>query len=413
MADFYEYVQARPELHAGAPHKFVMTNQRHILLALEKRRRNIRRARLARKRVRTNSRETWVYEMNEIDRLGLCPHEIDGLEEWDFGSSEQLDVVISDRKIVLKEQVSVNHIQIEGNGMLVFGQPNSDRVELRAKSVNVTDGGEFWIGSRACRYEFEGYLTLYGNHSEMYDHPTAGQKYLWCREESTCEFHGKEKKTWTFLNEHLFAQNSPITQNDFSYSANGFFVHRLDKQGGWKDAQEFRNLQNEAFQEWYDSIIYSPHCETENINCNEDIFVIGTTGRYSPQNENTTAILRSWLGIDIPESRIQFAAIIQNGIVEQVEEFTFSRNFALKNQMTGFDFDVSVSICENAASCETTVSYSSTMANVEQPIITLADDVSSWNVGDGISVGSTDYSQARLYMTYRLIHSSFEQDFII
>ncbi len=121
--------------------------------------------------------------------------------------------------------------------------------------------------------------------------------------------------------------------------------------------------------------------------------------------------MRSWLGIDIPESVIRFAAIIQNGIVEQVEEFTFSRNFALKNQMTGFDFDVSVSICENAATCETTVAYSSTTAQVQQPVITLADDVSSWNVGDGISVGSTDYSQARMYIIYPLKSSSVMQEF--
>ena len=24
--------------------------------------------------------------MNEIDKLGVCPFEIDGLEEWDYGS---------------------------------------------------------------------------------------------------------------------------------------------------------------------------------------------------------------------------------------------------------------------------------------------------------------------------------------
>ena len=39
------------------------------------------------------------------------------------------------------------------------------------------------------------------------------------------------------------------------------------------------------------------------------------------------------------------------------------------------------------------VSYSSSTNHVTQPILTLADDVSSWEVGDEIAVGSTDYSQ--------------------
>ena len=33
---------------------------------------------------------SWQYEMNEIDRPGLCPDQIDGLEEWDYGSAEDL-----------------------------------------------------------------------------------------------------------------------------------------------------------------------------------------------------------------------------------------------------------------------------------------------------------------------------------
>ena len=72
----------------------------------------------------------------------------------------------SQRKVVLKERVDVNHIEIGQNGMLVFGEPNGDAVELRAKSVNVTDQGSFWIGSRSCRYQHEGYVTLYGNHTD-------------------------------------------------------------------------------------------------------------------------------------------------------------------------------------------------------------------------------------------------------
>ena len=76
---------------------------------------------------------SWMYAMNEMDRQGLCPDKIAGLEEWDYGSSEDLTVTISDRKILLKEKVSVDHIEITGTGMLIFGEPSIDSVELRAK----------------------------------------------------------------------------------------------------------------------------------------------------------------------------------------------------------------------------------------------------------------------------------------
>ena len=39
------------------------------------------------------------------------------------------------------------------------------------------------------------------------------------------------------------------------------------------------------------------------------------------------------------------------------------------------------------------VSYSSPTNSITNPIITLADDVSSWEVGDQIAIGSTDFSQ--------------------
>ena len=95
---------------------------------------------------------SWQYEMNEIDRQGLCPDQIDGLEEWDYGSAEDLTVTISDRKILLKEKVSVDHIEITGTGMLVFGEPNIDSVELRAKRGLL-------ILSRQCHVDCKSQIT--------------------------------------------------------------------------------------------------------------------------------------------------------------------------------------------------------------------------------------------------------------
>ena len=54
-----------------------------------------------------------------------------------------------------------------------------------------------WIGSRQCRYQGKADIVLYGNSGDMEDHPLAGEKYLWTKQDGTLEIHGKEKKSWT------------------------------------------------------------------------------------------------------------------------------------------------------------------------------------------------------------------------
>ena len=250
IRDLTEYIYDRDDLHEGKPFKYLTRNSRDILLGLEKRRREEKLA------ARTDNE--WIYPMNDIDRNSLCPDQIEGLEEWDYGSDETMNVTISDRKIVLKEKVSVNHLVINGTGMLVYGEPNPDTdckkppcdggkgrnwviidpfvpskneptAQIRAKSITVEEGGQFWIGSRACRYPYEGKITLYGNPDDMDDKPIIGQKFLWCSNGATCEFHGKEKKTWTFLDEHAFVDNTPVDVREFDFpnTDSGLLIHRF------------------------------------------------------------------------------------------------------------------------------------------------------------------------------------------
>merc|ERR1711935_447642 len=75
LLDVIDYIKMRPELHGGAPFKYLTRHSRDILLRLERRRR-------AQKEQQRNDIE-WIYPMNEIDRLEQCPDEVDGLVEWD------------------------------------------------------------------------------------------------------------------------------------------------------------------------------------------------------------------------------------------------------------------------------------------------------------------------------------------
>ena len=76
----------------------------------------------------------------------------------------------------------------------------------------------------------------------------------------------------------------------------------------------------------------------------------------------------------------------------QGASITEDLTFPLGGQYTGFDVRISASI----ESTKSEIGYTSSLFLAEgsdQPIITLAEDVSSWLVGDQISIGSTDYSQ--------------------
>ena len=55
-------------------------------------------------------------------------------------------------------------------------------------------------------------LILYGNREDMTESHHAGTKYLWAGTNGVLEMHGKEKLSWTHLDEHIFRDNVPVEQ---------------------------------------------------------------------------------------------------------------------------------------------------------------------------------------------------------
>ena len=91
-----------------------------------------------------------------------------------------------------------------------------------------------WIGSRTCRYQGLADVVLYGNRADMDNHDMVGRKYLWTGSGGTLEMHGKDKKSWTKLNEHLFKDSVAVeklswyqTRWQDTYMGNRFVVHVL------------------------------------------------------------------------------------------------------------------------------------------------------------------------------------------
>ena len=338
-------------------------------------------------------------------------------------------------------------------------------IELRALAISVREGGELWIGNKKCRYQHNAVITLYGDNNAMRNgyyfdpqdtwlentssdvskgvlvpeeegelvRPTfwLGKKYLWCGKGSVCEIHGKEKKSWTVLNDHLFKDNSPVESKSFDYVAadtgnfanamHGIVYHRFSKYGAWKDAKHFYTL----FDGGQPIIDFfgdeANQCAEDDYNCKDDIHIFFTIGHWNPafSTWGATEFLPEALDIvlntmQIPEELIpkersldRFCVILKgkekifsDSVVPMYQDAENSmlivdHTFDLEGQVTGYQMDMHMELRYNGygGSNVAKVSYSSPTNSITNPVITLADDVSSWEVGDQIAVGSTDFSQ--------------------
>ena len=297
--DFWNYVHDKGnELHKGKPKKFFYQNQAVFINAVND---------LPKSKQRADDRVA----THELNASGGCPEEIENLEEWDYGSGSELNVTIENRRIILTESVTVGHLEIKNGGILVFGEPQEvvatkppkgkngitiggvmipiglgskqePEVKLRALSIHVSNNGEIWIGSRACRYQHKATISLYGDNDAMEDIGGVGKKFVWCSAGSTCEFHGKEKHSWTTLNDHLMKSNSPVEKRSFDYSSDengnyihGLGLHRLSRFGGWKDSIVFKTVEDQG-----QSLIdyFEVNKCNDDFNCNEDIYIIFSLG---------------------------------------------------------------------------------------------------------------------------------------
>ena len=93
------------------------------------------------------------------------------------------------------------------------------------------DGGEFHIGSPECRYNGKLDIEMFGTRAEQIeheenvldkesfcDHGFCGdiQKAILVHQGGLLEIHGAEKKSWTYLADHLFRNNQPIPSQELS-----------------------------------------------------------------------------------------------------------------------------------------------------------------------------------------------------
>ena len=177
------------------------------------------------------ARMTAHYPENEIDQLQICPDTVSNSITWDEAGLDEATagfLEIDGQTVILDRNVDLagDGLRIINGGKLIFkdfARSAPDRqlgitqpLTLRAKSVEVTDHGELWIGSRSCRYLGKADIVLYGNEGDMAESDARpGSKYLWANTNGVLEMHGKEKLPWTQLDEHIFRNNIAAEQHFF------------------------------------------------------------------------------------------------------------------------------------------------------------------------------------------------------
>ena len=188
------------------------------------------------------------------------------------------------------------------------------------------------------------------------------------------------------------------------------------KYGAWKDLQFLptNTDQGQSFVDWFNST----NCN-DDYNCEGDIYVFATVGYWAestfftpwiPANswtDEAKTLLQDFLDLpddifDTQQTVARFASVRQNGNANTfVGRFGENGgNAAINNtvtvnlggQVTGFDMIIGFDLFLSAASIVNKITYSSSSVT-DQPIIKLADDVSSWNIGDTVVIGSTDFNQ--------------------
>ena len=297
-----------------------------------------------------------------------------------------------------------------------------------------------WIGSRSCRYQGNVDIVLYGNREDMAEDEQVGTKYLWVAQGGILEMHGREKHSWTYLEDHLVrngiaADNLTWIQDKQSDTlvGNRMIFQVLSAEG---DLQDIYHVDNgtENFDDLSDFL--RDHVEPDNIVIFFTDFVFFLSDAFfnvlKPYGINATNNIDSdqLLQTENDKQYSQIAGLFNTqgqadmASISPDADGTFHHGLTafvgpvdLAGEKSGFDFGIEVdhrwmwnwnnstvvtidqlegylalgvfpNMFNNKAVHQ--VTYSSSTKS-QQPIIEVSDDVTSWQVGDRIVVASTSF----------------------
>ncbi|KAK7484790.1 hypothetical protein BaRGS_00023964, partial [Batillaria attramentaria] len=290
-------------------------------------------------------------------------------------------------------------ITVEEGASLVWG----DVDDLTLAVHYILLHGEFHIGAETCRFEKKARIQLIGqsNTHHRIDEDDFGTKAIIVANGGVLELHGKEKTSWTRLAQTLPASNTVpcgFVYNHADHEKNpvakerqrGLHVMVWDEDGSVFDFLVFKKY--DGFGDFFTTI---PDGKIIAVLAFGSGGIINKASAKKSISEVTSAITE--LGgspISLAEKGDSYAFIGRKGDPQSVQEHHKSggqdnpapKGFLhLMDKERGLDFQVAAS---SAVKFEL---FRVQRIEVAYPILTLADEVTGWDIGDQIVVAATDF----------------------
>ncbi|XP_060738848.1 cell surface hyaluronidase [Tachysurus vachellii] len=331
-----------------------------------------------------------------------CPDHNLTLSNWNPGQNPKKAVVVQNgQRLKLIASATLHSLTIQSGGLVVFAdnKEGTNNITLRVHFVLIEAGGAFHIGAPKCRYRSRATITLLGRSDDasVSPMPNFGRKFIGVRPGGTLELYGMQKPSWTLLMRTIpatgLAAGSYTFQKNFSRGIN---LRVVDQDTG-------ALLSTERF-DTHDSQNDSRKLSQMLRSLPQGRIVALAVGDSAAKNllDETKMTIQDLLGsYHVYELKYRQAwalvSVVGGGnssCSEQVREHenhdTGGKAMARLEFVTvdGVRFFVS-------AYSEWWNGYPISgfqVDVVDQVILNVQDDVSSWRPGDRIVVASTDYS---------------------
>ncbi|KAI1900050.1 hypothetical protein AGOR_G00046010 [Albula goreensis] len=331
-----------------------------------------------------------------------CPDHNPSLSRWNPGLNPKRAVVLrTGDHFRLDSSATLHSVTIQKGGLLVFAddKDGSKNITLRTRHLMIEDGGALHIGAPKCRYRSRATITLLGRSDEqgVPEVPDLGRKFIAVQGGGTLELHGAPKLSWTLLSRTVPA--SGLATGGYAFLRNfsrGINLRVVDQDtGGVLFADRFDTHDSHNDSRRLHELLKS--LPTGRIVA----MAVGDSAAKSLLEETKRTIQNLLGSIFINDLKYRQAwalvSVIRGGngscsedVREHENHDTGGQALARRNFLTADGVRFSVTAYSEWRNGFPISGFQ--VDAVDQVVLNLQDDVSSWKAGDRIVVASTDYS---------------------
>ncbi|XP_066513496.1 cell surface hyaluronidase-like [Hoplias malabaricus] len=331
-----------------------------------------------------------------------CPDHNPRLSNWRPGQDLKKAVVVGrGEHFRLVASATLKSLTIQSGGMVVFAdnKDGSRNITLRTHYILIEDGGALYIGGPKCRYRSQATISLVGRSDDtsIPEDPIFGRKFVGVRAGGILELHGLERTSWTFLSRTVPATG--LNNASYGFEKNfsrGINLRVLDQDSGarlYTERFDTHELFNDSKR--LDQLLKS-------LPAGRIVTLAVGDSAVKSLLEDTKNTIQELLGStyvkDLKYRQAWALVSILGGgngsCTEDTREHenhdTGGRALARRDFVTVDGVRFSVSAYSEWRNGFPISGFQ--VDAVDQVVLTLQDDVSSWRPGERIVVASTDYS---------------------